>query len=161
MVNKKAITKKAEKELKANEEKWTKTLMDAGWTAFPSVILEKQHALGLSSTDINIILYLSTHWWEAERKPYPSKNTIAKALGVTSRTIQKRIASLEGAGFIRREYRQHESKGNDSNKYHLDGLIEACQKYALEKIEVREEHKAAEKKRRTRVKPVLKSDDKK
>ena len=29
------------------EKKWTKPLVDAGWTAIPSVIFERQHALGL------------------------------------------------------------------------------------------------------------------
>lgn len=36
----------AAKELRVNERKWSKTLMDAGWTAFPSVIIERQKAIG-------------------------------------------------------------------------------------------------------------------
>ncbi|MEZ8046776.1 helix-turn-helix domain-containing protein [Vibrio sp. 10N.237.312.C02] len=150
---------KSEKDVKANEKKWGKTLMDSGWTAFPSVILEKQHALGLTAMDINIILYLSTHWWEAERKPYPSKKTIAQALGVTPRTIQKRIAALEQLGFVEREYRPHEIKGNDTNIYHFDGLIKESEPYAQEKIEEFEANKEAKAARRRRVKPVLKGID--
>jgi DNA-binding transcriptional regulator YhcF (GntR family) len=150
---------KFEKDVKANEKKWGKTLMDSGWTAFPSVILEKQHALGLTAMDINIILYLSTHWWEAERKPYPSKKTIAQALGVTPRTIQKRIAALEQLGFVEREYRPHEIKGNDTNIYHFDGLINESEPYAQEKIEEFEANKKAKADRRRRVKPVLKGID--
>ncbi|MDA0146718.1 helix-turn-helix domain-containing protein [Vibrio sp. RW] len=150
---------KSEKDVKANEKKWGKTLMDSGWTAFPSVILEKQHALGLTAMDINIILYLSTHWWEAERKPYPSKKTIAQALGVTPRTIQKRIAALEQLGFVEREYRPHEIKGNDTNIYHFNGLINESEPYAQEKIEEFEANKKAKADRRRRVKPVLKGID--
>ena len=156
-----AQAKKAEQHIKANEKKWGKALMQSGWTAFPSVIIEKQHALGLTAMDINIILYLSTHWWEAERKPYPSKKTIAQALGVTSRTIQKRIAALEQIGFIKREYRPHETKGNDTNKYDLSGLIDAITPFAEEKLEEINAAQEAKEARRKRVKPkpTLKSID--
>lgn len=146
-------------DIKSNEKKWGKTLMRSGWTAFPSVILEKQHALGLTATDINIILYLSTHWWEAERKPYPSKKTIAQALGVTPRTVQKRIAALEEMGFVEREYRKNKLKGNDTNVYHFNGLIKAAEPYAQEKLEEIEAAKEAKKARRKRIKPVLKGID--
>lgn len=152
-------SQKANEDVKSNEKKWGKTLMSSGWTAFPSVILEKQHALGLTAMDINIILYLSTHWWEAERKPYPSKKTIAQALGVTPRTIQKRIAVLEALGFVEREYRPHKLKGNDTNIYHFNGLIEAAEPYAQEKLEEVETTKEAKKARRKRIKPVLKGID--
>ena len=33
--------------LRKNEAKWTKPLMAAGWNAIPSIIIEKQEALGL------------------------------------------------------------------------------------------------------------------
>jgi predicted transcriptional regulator len=148
--------KKTDQDVKANEKKWGKPLMNSGWTAFPSVILEKQHALGLTAMDVNIILYLSTHWWEAERKPYPSKKTIAQALGVTPRTIQKRIAALEQLGFVEREYRPHKIKGNDTNVYHFSGLIDAAQPFAQEKLEEIESAQIAKKARRKRVKPMLK-----
>ncbi len=69
--------------------------MKSGWTAFPSIILEKQHSLGIDALDVNIILYLATYWWEADNKPHPAKGTIAETLGVTPRTIQRRIAALE------------------------------------------------------------------
>ena len=36
-----------EKTLKINEQKWTKPLIDAGWICMPSVIIERQAALGL------------------------------------------------------------------------------------------------------------------
>ncbi|MCF6338274.1 MAG: MarR family transcriptional regulator [Gammaproteobacteria bacterium] len=141
------------KTIKTNEKKWGKTAMDAGWTAFPSIILEKQHALGLDALDVNIILYLSTYWWESENKPHPTKKTIAEAIGITPRTVQRRIASLEKAGFMKREYRPDKDKGNKSNKYHFDGLIKEIQPYAQEKINGIKERKSAEKARKTRKRP--------
>jgi DNA-binding transcriptional regulator YhcF (GntR family) len=120
-------------DLRTNEKKWSKTLMDAGWTALPSVIIENQRQLGLSSLDLNIVLYLASKWWTPEGKPYPSKSTMAKAMQVHPRTIQKHVAALEGAGFIRREERRTPT-GSKTNIYHLDGLIEAAKPFAEEKL---------------------------
>ena len=42
----KQTTQKANVEqLRVNEKKWTKPLMDAGWSALPNIIIEKQAAL--------------------------------------------------------------------------------------------------------------------
>ena len=127
----------AAKEHRVNEEKWSKTLMDAGWIAFPSVFIERQKALGLDSLDINILLHLSMYWWTKDNKPHPSKKTIAEAVGVTPRTVQRRIAAMEKVGFIRREERRIAGKGSGTNRYHLDGLIKEAGPYAKEKIEER------------------------
>lgn len=147
----------AVKAIKVNEKKWSKPLMDAGWTAIPSIILEKQHALGLDALDVNIIMYLSTYWWEASNKPHPSKKTIATALGVTPRTVQRRIAALEKSGFLKREFRPHAEKGNETNKYHFDGLIKEAQPYAQEKLELKAQREAQENDRQKRKRPKLKS----
>ena len=154
-----AKKQQAAKAVQVNEKKWTKPLMDSGWTAFPSIILEKQATLGLTAMDVNIILYLSTYWWEAENKPHPSKKTIAEALGVQPRTIQRRIAELEKCGFIKREYRKSKDGGNHSNRYCFQGLIEDATPYAQEKREDIEQRKANDEQRRKRKKPKLKSID--
>lgn len=120
-------------DLKTNEKKWSKTLMDAGWTALPSVIVENQKQLDLNPIDMNIILYLASKWWTPDGKPYPSKTTMAKAMGLHSRTVQKHIASLEAAGYIKREERRTPT-GSQTNIYHLDGLIKAVKPFADEKL---------------------------
>jgi hypothetical protein len=63
-----ATTKPSEADsLRTNEKKWSKTLMDAGWTAIPSVIIERQAAFGLDSIDMNIIIHLAQYWWTPDR----------------------------------------------------------------------------------------------
>jgi len=142
--------------LRVNEKKWTKPLMDAGWTAIPSVIIERQQALGLDAIDINILMHLAVYWWTADNKPHPSKVTIAKAMGVTPRTIQRRIAKLEAGGLIKRQQRRISAKGSKTNIYHLDGLIKAAQPYAKEKREQIEQRDAERKARVARKgKPKL------
>jgi DNA-binding Lrp family transcriptional regulator len=127
--------------LRVNEKKWSKVLMDAGWTAIPSVIIERQQALGLDSLDINILLYLTTYWWTEDNKPRPSKKTIATAVGVDSRTVQRRIAAMEKDGLIRREEHRINGKGSRPNTYHFDGLITAAKPYAIEKKQDMERRK--------------------
>src|SRR5580704_15132301 len=61
--------------------KWSKPLWTAGWNGIPSVIIERQEALGLDALDMNIILHLSNYWWTPENLPFPSIGTIAKAVG--------------------------------------------------------------------------------
>jgi hypothetical protein len=156
-------TTAAAEALRVNEKKWTKLLMDAGWTCIPGVIIERQRALGLDPIDINILMHLAGHWWTEDNKPYPSKVTIATALDVTPRTVQRRIAAMESAGFIRREERRIPGKGSNTNRYHLDGLIKAAQPYAQEKLEQRAERdeqrkKAVARKGKPRLR-VVKNDE--
>jgi hypothetical protein len=134
----------AAQQLKVNEKKWTPTLMKAGWTVLPNVLFERQQALGLDAIDINIILHIASYWWTQEGKPQPSKKTIATAMGIEPRTVQRRIARLEAAKLIRRQERRSVGNVSQTNLYHLDGLIAAATPYALEKIQLRDA-KAAEK----------------
>lgn len=140
---------------KVNEEKWTKPLMEAGWTVIPSIIIEKQEALGLDALDMNIILHLASYWWTKANKPHPTKKTIADALQVSPRTIQRRIARLQAAGLIRREERRVRGEGSKANRYHFDGLIKEATPFALEKTAMKEQRQKEEKERVTRRRPKL------
>lgn len=117
--------------IKANEEKWGKTNMKAGWTAVPNALLVHQATLGLSPMDINIIMQISRFWWDAGNHPFPAKKTIADSIGVTPRAIQQRIASLEKAGFIERVERR-EKKGSKTNIYKLSPLKDILRPYSKE-----------------------------
>src|SRR3546814_13561392 len=107
-------------DLRTNEKKWTKPLMDAGWTALPSVIIENQRQLMLSPLDLNIIVYLASKWWTAEGKPFPSKTTMAKAMDVHPRTIQKHIAAMAVDGTLSLAERRTE-RGTRNTIHHLSG----------------------------------------
>lgn len=146
--------------LKVNERKWTKTLMDAGWTVIPSVILERQQALGLSPVDVNILLHLARHWWEKDRLPYPSKKAIADCMGMSQSTIQRRIAAMERDGLIKRVPRFHGKHGGQrTNYYDFTGLIKGATPYAKEAIQEREARKKADQDRRTRKRLRLVSEE--
>ncbi|MFM9958519.1 MAG: helix-turn-helix domain-containing protein [Phycisphaerales bacterium] len=129
-------------QLQRNVKKWTKPLMDAGWTCIPNVIIQRQHALGLDSVDLNIIAYLASLWWTDDNPPYPSVKAMATILQIKPRSVQRRIAALEANGFIRREARFDAVKGRTTNVYRLDKLIELATPYAQEELERRAKRKA-------------------
>lgn len=134
--------------------KWSVPLAKAGWTSFPNIIFERQAALGLTPLDINILLHLAGYWWKPGDNAHPSKATIAKAIGILPRTVQKRIAAMEGAGFIQRIYRRTGVGDNDTNEYDLRGLIKAAKPFAEEKIAERERRQKEQADRLTRKKPL-------
>lgn len=116
--------------------------MAAGWTALPSIILDKQHALGITPLDLNILMQLAKHWWKKDDLPYPSKDTLAKAIGVDASTIRRRIQRMESEGLIRRIRRQDSKGGQQSNFYSFDGLIEKMKDHAQEAVELRKKQKS-------------------
>jgi DNA-binding transcriptional regulator YhcF (GntR family) len=143
--------------LRRNEEKWTTTLMNAGWTVLPSIILERQDALGLDPIDVNILMHLARHWWYSDNPPHPSKASMAKCMGVNPSTIRRHIARMEAAGFIKREERYTKRKfgGQDTNKYHFNGLITEATPYAEEFTRQREQQRAENEDRQRRKRPKL------
>ena len=150
------VAKKADVEkLKVNEAKWSKPLMAAGWTAMPSVMIEKQEALGLDALDMNIILHLSHYWWTPDNLPHPSVATIAKAVGVKRRAVQKRLKALHELGMIEREERRYTQNGSATNKYGFKGLIAKATPFANEKVAEIAKKKKEKEERLSRKKPKL------
>jgi predicted transcriptional regulator len=139
----------AAKTLRANERKWGKSLIKAGWTLIPNQLLERQAALGLDSIDLNILLHIMRHWWEADRLPFPSKATIAQCIKAHPRTVQRRIANLENSGFIKRVPRHHPERGRLSNEYDFAGLIGHLTPMAEQFLTQREQRQKEDKRRLT------------
>lgn len=155
------VAKRGE-ELKRNEQKWSKPLMDAGWTVLPSVILDRQRALGLTATDVNILMHLAKHWWYEDNLPHPSKKAIAECMNISESTVQRRIRQMEKDGLIERIKRYNpKTRGQQTNAYDFAGLIRLVTPYAEEAIRDREERKkeAEARRRRKRVLRVVSNDD--
>lgn len=75
----------------------------AGFQAVPDLLLKHQQHLGLSSTDLNVLLNVLMYWWYPEKKPYPRSMTIAKRMGVSARTVQRSLVQMESKGLLIRE----------------------------------------------------------
>lgn len=154
----KSVSKKeGQAKLKRNEEKWTPALMDAGWTAIPSVLLERQQALGLDSIDLNIIMHLARHWWYLDNLPRPGKKTIAECMCVHESTVRRRIARMEVDGLITRKARYDKRYGGQqTNEYSFEGLIRAATPYAKEAVQKRLQRQKEDVDTISRKRPLLK-----
>jgi len=116
--------------LKTSEKKWGRELWNAGWTGVPTIILRRQKALRLTPLDLNVLLHLISYWWDPARAPFPSKTTIAEALGKSPRTIQRSLNKMEGLGLVARNYRE-----GLTTEYDLSGLKKKARPFAEEALE--------------------------
>lgn len=117
---------------------WGKAIMSAGYTMIPNILLEKQHALGLPPTELNVLLILLKHWWRADNLPFPSKETIAACIGVTPRTVQRSIGKLRNDNLIATSKRPGPQ---GTNLYSFAGLIEELTPHARDALEQRSLHR--------------------
>lgn len=108
---------------KAAETKWGKPVIRYGFTIAPSLLMQAQRRLGLSPLQFNIILHLMDFWWEAGRKPFPSKKEIAERMDIHPRTVQKNIKAMQDQGLVKRIPRITAAGDPGTNFYDLSGLV--------------------------------------
>lgn len=157
-----ALKAHIERELTENERKWTPALLATGFTTLPSIILERQNALGLDAIDVNLLLQLAKHWWYADNLPHPGIKAIATAMGVHPRTVQRHLRGLMDGGFVEIVERKRKDGGHATNVYSFRGLIEKATPFAEEAKTERERHRKEKEERLRRKRPrlaVVKSDD--
>lgn len=133
---------------KVLEAKWGKTLIAAGFTALPDVIFQYQKALKLKPLDVLVLLHLASYWWKPNENPWPAKGTIADAIDVDPRTVQRSIAKMEALGYVQRIERKAKAGDNLTNQYDLRGLVKAAATFAEQKIAIREKRAGEDKSRR-------------
>ena len=117
----------AKKAISSTEKIWGKKVMGHGYTGVPSLLIRSQARLGLSSTQMTIILQLLDYYFDKTRPPFPTKKQLSDRTGLNPKTIQKNVKALEEAGYIQREARTTNAGDYGSNIYHLDGLIAKVQ----------------------------------
>lgn len=105
-------------------QKWGAKVMDSGFCMLPSLLLRAQRRLHLTPTQLAVLIQIVDHWWDAGRKPYPSKKELSQRLGIGERQIQRYLTDLEDEGLIKRIPRYADHKGRMSNMYDLQGLVD-------------------------------------
>lgn len=130
---------------KALEAKWGKPLLAAGFTALPDVVFRFQKKLQLQRTDVLVLLHLASYWWKPKENPWPAKGTIAAAMDIDPRTVQRSIARMEKLGYVKRIERKAKVGDNLTNEYDLRGLVKAATKVAEQEIALREKRAAEDK----------------
>lgn len=86
----------------AIQDKWGVALDYAGFQSFPNLLLVEQRNLGISATELVVLLHLNRYWWTRNQDPYPKASRIAEQMGVTRRSVERCLLGLEQKGLIER-----------------------------------------------------------
>lgn len=119
---------------KALQKKWGATIIGAGYTAVPDILLRRMGALGLKPMEMIVLLQILTYWWEADNKPYPSKKAIASAIGCSEKAVQKTITRLQKLAFVARIERRRDADRSQTNIYDFAPLIQMLEPHAHEEV---------------------------
>lgn len=130
------------------EQKWGRSAIEAGFTALPDIVFRQQKALKLKHLDVLVLLHLASYWWKPTNNPWPAKNTLADALDVDPRTVQRSIKKMEDLGYVKRIPRISRYGDNLSNEYDLGGLVSTIKTLAEKELSLREERAEEDKQRR-------------
>jgi predicted transcriptional regulator len=114
------LTRKAKRRA---EDKWSPQVLKLGYTPLPNLLLRAQGKLKITPVQLNVLVQLAEHWWEADKDPYPAKERIATRMGKSPRMVQRYLTQLEKAGLIKRIQRYSGRKAQTSNAYSLEGLV--------------------------------------
>lgn len=111
-------------------ERWGGAVTEGvtGFTAVPDILIRSQAHLGLSPTEMVVILNLLLHWWQgAGDWPYPRLSTIANRMGVNRRTVERAIASLESKRLLLRLEGEFDDEGLTVRRFDLSRLVAELQ----------------------------------
>lgn len=109
-------------------EKW-EAAADAGFQTLPDILLRKQVELGLSPTDMLVLINVTMHWWYKDQLPFPRSTTIADRMGVDARTVQRSIRKMQDLGLIERENETLED-GTTRSVLNLSTLVKRLSGFA-------------------------------
>jgi predicted transcriptional regulator len=126
------IPLRAKKSGRRLEDKWSPQVMKLGYTGLPNLLLRAQGKLEITPMQFNVLVQVIEHWWEAERDPYPAKDTIARRMNKSPRQVQRYLTELEKTGLIKRIARYSGRKAQINNAYSMDGLIKKLKAFEPE-----------------------------
>jgi hypothetical protein len=73
-----------------------------GVQVIPNVLVRAQAHLGLDAVDVVVLLNMNMHWRQKGDFPFPRPMIIAKRMGISKRTVERRIEKLVKAGLLER-----------------------------------------------------------
>lgn len=99
------------------------------FTMTPNALLDHHAQLGIPVQEMACAVVILRHQFD-ERLPFPSENTIARALGRCVRQVRRYIAHLREKGLLRVVTRFDPRRGQTTNAYDLTPLLQAAQRLA-------------------------------
>lgn len=116
--------------------KW-RSAIDAGFQVVPNVLIRAQSKLGLDPVDLAILLNITLHWWRSDELPYPQPKVIANRVGVSVRTVERRLEDLEKRGFLARMPSEKSADRLARRRIDLSGLVEKLEAAAAQNLALR------------------------
>lgn len=109
-----------------------------GFQQIPNILFKNQARLGLSVMELVVLLNVTLHWWERDYLPSPRTSVISKRIGVSRRTVERTIKSLEKKGFIKRQPRiKIDTANNDKlaiREFDLSGLVVLLKELSFQEL---------------------------
>lgn len=109
--------------------KWGRSIDEAGFQQVPDVLIRAQSKLGLDALSLVILLNLTMHWWEKDNLPWPRPSVIAKRIGVSTRTVERKISEMTAKGLIER-LPSEKTDRITIRRFDLSGLIKQLETLA-------------------------------
>ncbi|MDO8864193.1 helix-turn-helix domain-containing protein [Haliea sp. E1-2-M8] len=128
------------------EAKW-KGAVGEGFTGYqllPDILIRSQASLGINDGEMVVLLNVLMHWWVADVWPFPRAERIAARMGVSKRTVDRHLMSLEQKGLIERLAVETFEDRPAIRRISLEGLVDRLQELA-EEMRRYEDDYAAEK----------------
>lgn len=94
-----------------------------GFQAVPDLLFKYQSELGVSATELVVLLNITMHRWSVEDRPFPSASTIAKRMGVNERTVQRSFRSLEKLSLVERHKVPATRHRGKRTEFNLEPLV--------------------------------------
>ncbi|HGM7139078.1 TPA: helix-turn-helix domain-containing protein, partial [Serratia marcescens] len=103
---------------------WGQNILTSGWTTIPNLLLKSQSKLGLSNSELVLVIHLISFIHQPFSRVFPSIELLSKRMDQDRRTIQRTMKRLEDKGIVRKKVR---STGKVdvgmTNVYDLDPLM--------------------------------------
>lgn len=105
-----------------------------GYQVLPDSLVRNQKKLGLTCTDMVVLVNILMHWWEKEpeKMPHPRPEQIAKRIGASSRTVQRCIGRLCKAGLLKWMPPEKGDEGLSVRRFDVSGLVQTLHQLAQE-----------------------------
>ena len=106
-----------------------------GFVQLPDALFRYQAELKLSAMEFCVLVHVLRFWWSADEFPHPRLSLLAREIGVTRRTIERTIDSLEAKGLIVRGKSERKPGGGPKvRRFFLHGLRDRLKRLVATKV---------------------------
>ncbi len=82
-------------------EQWGEAVAASGSTHLPNLLLDHQHALDMSSTELVVLVHVLRYWSDPSQLPRPDLDRIAQAMDLGRASVERSLLALEKLGHLR------------------------------------------------------------